>query len=31
MPDQFSAALAAKILRLRNEFRFGAQRIVWHL
>ena len=31
MPNQFSPKLVEKILRLRKEFHFGAQRIVWHL
>lgn len=31
MPNQFSPELVAKILRLRRDFSFGAQRIVWHL
>jgi transposase InsO family protein len=31
MPNQYPPELVAKILRLRREFHFGAQRIVWHL
>ena len=31
MPNQYPPDLVAKILRLRTEFNFGAQRIVWHL
>ncbi len=31
MPNQYSTELVGKILRLRNDFHFGAQRIVWHL